>query len=154
MLGFLEQRFGIARSVFDGHLLLGRKGSWTLIRRTAQLEQAAQLKVAGVGLRAFRRVSRYLKPTTRMIQCFGRFATRGRVELDEEQLRRLIQGEALTPPLTLSPGYIILTLPGDRVVGLGFWAQGKLRSQLPHKGLSAAMLGGQEGENHIDPEEE
>ncbi len=130
----MERRFGISEDVFDGYLLFKRRRSWRLLENSPFLQSASQLKVAGVGLKAFQRVGKFVKPTTRMIQMFGHMATRARVEMDEVQLQKLVGGEPLNVQLEVEDGYVILSLE-DRVLGLGLLMEGKVYLQLPRNEL-------------------
>ena len=105
------------------------------MKNAPQIALATQLKVSKVGLKAFQKVGAYVKPTTRMIQAFGHTATQARVEIDERQLQRLLAGEDLPMDLNVDKGYVILTLGKDLILGLGFYGQGKVSSQLPRKEL-------------------
>jgi len=127
--------------VFDNYLLFKRKGSWQLIDNTVlEVMSASQLKVSKVGLRAFQKIGVFVKPTTRLIQVFGQAAIKARIEIDDEQLARLVAGEELPVDMDLDTGYVILVQRKDRVLGLGFLINGKVRSQIPKKELRQAML--------------
>ena len=81
------------------------------------------------GLRAFERVGRFVKPTTRMIQVFGRAATTAIIDIDYREFQRLLGGDALPFSLDIENGYVIVTLDGH-VVGLGLYINGLLFSQI------------------------
>jgi NOL1/NOP2/fmu family ribosome biogenesis protein len=130
----MERRFGISENVFHGYLLFKRRRSWRLLKNSPFLQAASQLKVEGVGLKAFQRVGKFVKPTTRMIQMFGHLATRARVEMDEVQLQKLVGGEPLNVQLEEEDGYVILSLE-DRILGLGLLIEGKVHLQIPRKEL-------------------
>ena len=98
------------------------------------------MKVAKVGLRAFQRVGGFIKPTTRFIQTFGRFAGKAKFQINMVQLRMLLEGGEIPVDLKLNNGYVILSTEEDRVLGLGFLINGKIRSQLPGKEIRSAML--------------
>ena len=138
---YLEKRFGIPERIFDDYLLCKRRKSWDLVRNATHIVSASQLKVFKVGLKAFRKVGAYVKPTTRMIQIFGQVATRSKIQIDQEQLLHLVDGKELLVHDTIDNGYVILALSDNRIVGLGFLMDGKLRTQLPRKELRKAMLG-------------
>ncbi len=110
------------------------------MREAPQIYSASQLKVSKVGLKAFQRIGDFLKPTTRMIQIFGHTATKARLEIDERQLQRLLAAGELPFDLDLDNGYVILALRDNRVLGLGLFINGKVRSQIPRKELRKAML--------------
>ena len=137
----MENRFGIPEKVFDNYLLFKRKGSWQLINNAGlQAMSASQLKVLKVGLRAFQKIGVFVKPTTRLIQVFGHAATKARIEIEDEQLTKLVAGEELPVEIDLDTGYVILIKSSKRILGLGFFINGKVRSQIPKKELRQAML--------------
>ncbi len=105
------------------------------MKDSGQIVAASKLKVSKAGLKAFQRVGAFVKPTTRMIQVFGHAATKARFEINEEQLARLLAANELNVDLGLDKGYVILTLRQNRILGLGFFINGKLRSQIPRKQL-------------------
>ena len=110
------------------------------MKNVSHLRSAAGLKVSKTGLKAFRKVGAFIKPTTRMIQYFGNTATKARVEIDEGQLFKLLAGEEIPVDLDLEDGYVILALSMNRVLGFGFIYKGKVRSKLPRKELRHAMV--------------
>jgi len=131
VLGYLRERFGIPTPLFDDYLFFRTRKGWWLLGTTPHLEHASGLKVEVVGLRAFSMVGRFIKPSTRFIQLFGRAATRSKVNISEEELGLLLQGKALNRELNLSKGYVILELGRQAIVGLGLWDGRMLHSQLP-----------------------
>jgi len=140
LFSYLEGRFGIPEKLFDHYLLFASRDSWWLLRSSSQIEIALPLKVSRVGLKAFRKVGAFVKPTTRLIQIFGSFATKARLEIDTHQLIRLLAGEALHVDLDMGKGYVILSLGENCIVGLGFFINGRVRSQISRKELRYAML--------------
>jgi NOL1/NOP2/fmu family ribosome biogenesis protein len=141
IFSYLENRFGIPEKKFEDYLLFKRKGSCQLINKAVlRAVSASQLKVSKVGLRAFQKIGKFVKPTTRLIQVFGTAATKGRIEIDDEQLARLVDGEELSVDMDLDKGYVILFQENSRVLGLGFYINGRIRSQIPKKELRRAML--------------
>jgi len=125
-------RFGIPVQTFDGYLLFKRKRSWWLLRDTPLLEHVSHLKVSIIGMRAFNQVQEFLKPTTRLIQVFGRFATKRVYPIDRVQLDALLTGKILSGLENDQDGYIILSFK-DQAIGLGLLIKGTIRSQLPRK---------------------
>jgi NOL1/NOP2/fmu family ribosome biogenesis protein len=138
---YLEERFGIPEGLFREYLLFKRGKAWLLVKDNPHIIDASSLKVLRVGLRAFYEVGAFIKPSTRMIQLFGHEATRARLEIDETQLRRLWAGESLGLDLNLEKGYVILCLERDTMLGLGFYSDGRVRSQMPRAELGKAMSG-------------
>jgi len=138
-LGSIEERFGIPLEVFDDYLLFRRKKAWWLMRRSPQLADAARLKVEYVGIKAFHRVGKYIKPTTRMVQYFGPMATKAIVSVLPGEFVRLAKGERLEKNLQMDDGYVIVRLGQEVVLGVGLWYKGKLISQIPKKELRHQM---------------
>ncbi|MCJ7596291.1 MAG: hypothetical protein MUO52_16105 [Desulfobacterales bacterium] len=134
LLSYMEGRFGLPAVTFDGYLLFHRGESWWLLRKSPYLQLTSGLKVGMIGLRAFQRVGRYVKPSTRMIQVFGGAATKGKFELVEEEFQRLVAGDPIKADLKLENGYLILSLKGH-ILGLGLLIDGEVRSQMPRKEL-------------------
>ncbi|MBC8178801.1 MAG: hypothetical protein ISR61_08985 [Desulfobacteraceae bacterium] len=140
LLTYIENRFGIPEALFDDYLLFSTKKSWLLIKRSLQIETASRLKVSKVGLRAFQRIGSFVKPTTRFIQTFGRFASKAKLQINMTQLQTLLGGGEIPVDLKLDNGYVVLAIRANRVLGLGFLINGKIRSQLPKKEIRSAML--------------
>ena len=88
-----------------------------------------RLKVSQVGLKAFDRVGRYLKPATWMIQLFGHHATKGVYPLTAAELERLLEGKPLMVDTAMEEGFVILRL-GDHVLGVGLLSQGMITSRI------------------------
>ena len=64
-----------------------------MLRKSDLIMSVSRLKVSIVGLRAFNQIGDFVKPTTRMIQIFGHYATMARLEIDEGQRWKLAAGE-------------------------------------------------------------
>jgi len=137
---YIENRFGIPEALFDDYLLFSTKRSWVLLKNAPQIAWGSQLKVSKVGLKAFQRVGNFVKPTTRFIQSFGRFATEAKLQINMAQLRTLLEGGEIPVDLKLDNGYVVLSTNEDRVLGLGLLINSKIRSQLPKKEIRSAML--------------
>ena len=90
------------------------------MRRSLQIETASRLKVSKVGLRAFQKIGNFVKPTTRFIQTFGRFASKARFQINMTQLQTLLEGGEIPVDLKLDNGYVVLAIGANRVLGLGF----------------------------------
>ena len=110
------------------------------MKRSRHIETASRLKMSKVGLRAFRKIGDFVKPTTRFIQTFGRFASKATLQIDMAQLQTLLEGGEIPVDLKIDNGYVVLAIGANRVLGLGFLINGKIRSQLPRKEIRSAML--------------
>ncbi|MBW1720866.1 MAG: hypothetical protein JRH13_01465 [Deltaproteobacteria bacterium] len=143
----MEDRFGIPRKVFEGYVLLRKGKSWWLLKDSPLLEMARRLKISLAGMRAFNRVGGFIKPTTRLIQVFGKKARKAVLEISKDQLYRLASGERIEADLAVEKGYVILRYKG-RALGLGFYANGTVLSQLPKKDLKFLIGGDRSSGQH------
>jgi NOL1/NOP2/fmu family ribosome biogenesis protein len=127
---YLEERFGIQADLFDNFLLYGKKDIWYLLKKSIWLEQAAGFKAVSVGLKSFRRIGEYIKPTSRFMQMFGLNAQKSRYELSDQELQRIMADEPIDVEWPIDPGYVILAHQ-SRIIGLGFLNQNRIQPQLP-----------------------
>ena len=135
LLSYMEKRFGIPAADFEDTLLFKHQQSWWLLKKSPFIPLPGGLKVSMVGMKAFQKVGAFIKPTTRLIQVFGRRATKSRRKLTEKELQALVrEGEFNLPQSEVEDGYVILSLE-DQVLGLGLQIHGKLKSQIPRKDL-------------------
>lgn len=98
-----------------------------------------KLKVNQVGLRAFDRVGRYLKPANYMVQIFGRHATRGVYRLTDTELEKLLKAEPLAVKIEMEDGFVILRFR-EHVLGIGLLMKGTITSRIK-KTESKRMIG-------------
>lgn len=141
MLFYLEDRFGIDRALFESFIFFRKKNSWWISTDTSHLGHVSRFKVSRMGLKAFQKVGQFLKPTTRMIQVFGTHATKSKITISEDDLLDLQKGQCLETVLGVGQGYVILCLDGNRILGLGLYVNGRIRSQISMKALRSAMIG-------------
>lgn len=130
ILGYLARRFGIPAEMFQDYLFFRTRDTWRILRRSALLGRVARLRVEVVGIRAFHEIGPYLKPTTRMVQVFGRAARRSRIDLLPSDVEHLVQGGEIALKPSVEDGYVILFLQGEPL-GVGLAIRGGLRSQIP-----------------------
>lgn len=140
LFSYVEDRFGISRTHFADYLLLHKERSWFLLRDTPFIPSVARLKASQAGLRAFQEVGRFVKPTTRFIQGFGRFAGNAVLHIDLSQLQALLRGEKIPVDLPIDNGYVILLTGKGSILGLGLYVNGRISSQLPRKEIRGPML--------------
>ncbi|MFO7785392.1 MAG: hypothetical protein ACQET7_12285 [Thermodesulfobacteriota bacterium] len=126
----MEERFGIPGVVFDDYLFFRRKNTWRILRKSAHLAKAGHLKVEAVGIKGFHLIGDFIKPSTRVIQMFGRHAEKARVEVNGKDLNRLAKGIEIPADPGIGNGYVILCRRGQPL-GLGLMIRGMLRSQIP-----------------------
>jgi hypothetical protein len=129
LFSYLEGRFGIHEQAFADFHLFSRRKSWWLLRKTMSQNLPVSLKVSQVGLKAFDRVGKYLKPATRMVQLFGHLATRGMFGLTDLELEKLLRAEPLEVMSNMEDGFVILRCR-EHVLGVGLLMQGKITSRI------------------------
>ena len=134
LFSYLENRFGIPETLFDEYLLFKRKKSWWLLRHSSFVEQASQFKISIAGLRAFGKINRFVKPSTRMIQIFGHNATRATLDLNKREFEGLEKGEPFQVGFEIENGYVIISYEGHPL-GLGLFINGLVHPQIPRKEL-------------------
>jgi hypothetical protein len=104
------------------------------------LGDVSRIKTSRMGMKAFQQVGQFIKPTTRFIQVFGHHGTKAKWVVSEKQLLELMEGKGLAADLGVDPGYVILSLDETRVVGLGLYVNGLIRSQISKKALKREMI--------------
>lgn len=130
LFSYLELRFGIPEKLFDSYLLFSKKKSWWLLRHSPFVGSGAQFKIAIPGFRAFQKINRYVKPTTRFIQIFAGKATKAIVDVKQKELKSIETGEPFPVDLALENGYVILSFRGH-TIGLGLLIEGTIHPQIP-----------------------
>jgi NOL1/NOP2/fmu family ribosome biogenesis protein len=129
LFSYLEERFGIPQKTFADFHLFSRRKSWWLLRKTIDVLPMARLKVSQVGLKAFVKVGKYLKPTTGVIQILGHHATKGVHRLTDNEFERLLRGEPIEIDIAMEDGFVILCFL-ENVLGIGLLMQGKITSRI------------------------
>jgi len=140
LVSYLEERFGISASSFELYHFFRRKKSWIILKKSSHLESVTGLKIKRLGIKAFRRVGkRYVKPTTRFIQCFGGLAGRCLLDLDRTMLRQILNEGSVPMNLGIEPGYVILLLEGNLVLGLGLYVRERISLEISRRDLRDSM---------------
>jgi NOL1/NOP2/fmu family ribosome biogenesis protein len=129
LFSYLEERFGIHENAFADFELFSRRKSWWLFRKTADVNLPVRLKVTQVGLRAFDKVGKYLKPANRLMQLFGHHARRGVYRITDDEFEKLLRGEPLEVEKPMEEGFVILSLR-EQVLGVGLLMQGTITSRI------------------------
>jgi NOL1/NOP2/fmu family ribosome biogenesis protein len=104
VLIYLEERFGLSRSLFDSYgLYLAPKGKVYLGPRKAP----ANIRIVTIGLH-IARAEGAIKPTTNLFQVFGDRITKNVVSLAKEQVKDFVRGNDIQLPDTAgqSDGYV------------------------------------------------
>lgn len=128
--GYLEERFGLPRELFDGYALwLGSGGRIYL----GPLPPSLPVEIATCGL-MIARVQRTIKPSTALFQLLGYHVTRARIELTDAQTKAYVAGEDVAPsPEQIADvriGYVCLTHDGI-AIGCGLLKNGMIENVLP-----------------------
>jgi len=133
LLPQIEERFGIAQSVFDHYRIATRQSDyWLVPAAIVGLPEALHVDRAGIPLaRATRRDYRISFP---FALNFGDLAVKNFVELNEQQMAQYISGQS---PLliaeqieTLSPGQVIVRYRGYSLGRALFSGKAQLKSQV------------------------
>ncbi len=125
-------------AIFKDYIMFRRKKTGWILRASAHISLVAPLKVSHVGLKAFTKVARFIKPATEMIQVFGSKASKACFKISKGELDKLLAGESFTAETTLEDGYVILCHEED-ILGLGLLMKGKISSQLPRHYVEKLM---------------
>ncbi len=130
VLDYLEERFGIGRRHFDAFgLYMGSKGRLFLGPKRVP----GQVRPVSVGILAAR-IGKAVKPTTNLLQLFGRYATRNVVQLSKEQAIAYLNGDDLKvsekETRKATEGYVLLKYLGFSL-GCGMLKEGTVRNLLP-----------------------
>ncbi len=142
LLRYLDERFGIPAGALDGYRLFRRGGYvWAVCSEAGGLSE--ELRVAGGGLRLVREMGpgRY-KPATRGIQLLGRWVSRNVLDVHDDELRALIQGQTLPAPEGMR-GFVLVRWEGQ-VVGVALARNGQLQGQFPRALTEHLRLGSDE----------
>ena len=130
LLDYLEQRFGIPRSVFDGfEFFSSSRGRISIGPKTI----ISKPEPISVGMLAFR-TRGALKPTTNLFLLFGRYAIRNVVKLGKSDASAYAQGNdiRLSGETTgdCTEGYVIVSYEGSPM-GCGHLKDGLLTNLVP-----------------------
>ena len=126
----LDERFGIPKESFnDYHFIENEEKFWICSLDTTTID-FKNLRTEGIGM-LFARKGLTLKPTTNMIQLFGKFATKNIVELNEEQKTRFLSGLDISElDANVDSGYVIVKYK-ENYLGCSLYKEGTLKNQIP-----------------------
>jgi NOL1/NOP2/fmu family ribosome biogenesis protein len=136
----MDERFGMSFHIFEDYLLFKKKKTFWFMKGSDLISNVSHLKIKRLGIKAFQEVGSFMKPTTRMIQYFGSLATKAVLNLENDHLKILLEGEYLSVDMGLENGYVILSYC-EQILGLGLLIDGKVRSQLPVKDVRFMKIG-------------
>ncbi len=129
ILKFLEERFGFERRVFSGlEFLTNPKGRVFAVNKQVS-DFVTDERIACLSL-PFVRMGKTIKPTSVMIQFFGRHAKKNVIELREDEAKEFVKGSDLSLETSCSEGYVILTYE-RHPLGCGLLKGGRIKNMLP-----------------------
>lgn len=132
IIGFLEEKFGFPRRLFENctFLFKGRSSIWIFTGHPSAPEIVPRVET--VGMRALRKTAKgVLKPTTVFIQAFGRYASKNIVELrSEEEVLEFMSGGIVRGVFDVEEGFVIVKFRDD-ILGCGLYSRGTLKSRIP-----------------------
>ena len=137
-LKYMKERFGIGADAFSGlvfeELSKGRLFAYSDSGKlTVDRTLNRGLPMARIGS------NMSIKPTTVMIQLFGKRATENVVQLTKEQAESFAKGEETSPETDSEDGYVITSYNGVPL-GCGHLNSGRLRSMVPKAKRSRVSL--------------
>lgn len=130
---YMEERFGLARSIFAPFILERTKRDiWLMPKDVFDLD-FTDFEIEKRGLRSFNGEKHPPKPTSTFLQRFGHLCTKGRVELSALELQSFLNGESLIgKAVGISQGYI-LVCRHSFPIGCGFVRDDNIETQFPLK---------------------
>ncbi|MFP9193408.1 hypothetical protein ACLI4Q_17450 [Natrialbaceae archaeon A-CW1-1] len=135
---YFHDRFGISPAVFEPYTFW-EKGAGKIWVYGG--ESPSPARIEALGMTCLRTRQEHWKPTTDVVQRFGRHATACVIELSREQATRFAAGEDQSFEWDGDWGYLIAAheIDGDREpIGVGLYLHGELRSMVP-KGRQRSM---------------
>lgn len=124
--GYIRQRFGVERSDLDQYSLVQKSGDIWLVSRGLETE----LETETEGFRFIRVTDRGLKPTTYALQFLGDLISKNVVEIEKEELLKLLRREEMIDRDLDEDGYVALKY-GERIVGCGMYKADVVSSRVP-----------------------
>ncbi len=113
---YIEERFNISKTDFEGYRIVKKSGDFWI---TSDVEQP-NLEYETVGIRFLRDTGKYLKPTTYGLQILGDKISSACVDVSQEELEILLDGDMIERNLEIEKGYVALVYDGE-VVGCGLY---------------------------------
>lgn len=131
-LGALETRFGWKKELFEDFGFLQSSDKIWICSKECLKDYVSGLKIETIGLLFARKgYQRDVKPTTNIVQLFGKHTTKNVVELTDEQTYTFLHGLDISDfKSDASDGYVIVRR-GEDYLGVAILRQGKLKSQVP-----------------------
>jgi len=132
--GFLEERFGIEKSAFSGFSFHETTDKIYVMSGDIPKNDLNNLRIVQTGIvagRIFDKGDKF-KPTTNLLQIFGKFATKSIVELSEKEKEDFVRGLDIENKIVggIENGYVIVKF-GKDVLGCGIYVSGQIKNQIP-----------------------
>lgn len=128
---YLEKRFGVERSSVKFEIKKVSGDYWLHTDNCSALEYETQ------GIRCLRDTGRGLKPTTYILQLLEEHLERNVVEVDREELIKLLERREMIERQMKQEGYVALRFR-QRIIGCGYYKDQKVSSRIP-KGRSGEL---------------
>lgn len=127
VLDYLEGRFGLDPELFSGSgFYLASKGRVYL----GPQQSIPKPRIVTIGL-LVARVGENIKPTTNLLQAFGRHVKKNSIALSREQTLAYARGEDISPDAgDATEGYVLLSYEGHPL-GCGLLKDGTIKNMLP-----------------------
>lgn len=122
---YFEKRFGVSREDLDSQKIVKKSGDFWLVSDVVEPE----LEYQTGGVRFLRDTGNFLKPTTYGLQILEGKISRNLVELDREELLKLLDGEMVEREMS-DKGYVALVYDG-KVLGCGLYKNNLVSSRIP-----------------------
>jgi NOL1/NOP2/fmu family ribosome biogenesis protein len=131
---FLEERFGIEKSAFSGFSFHETPDKIYVMSGDIPQKDLNNLRIVQTGIvagRIFDKGDKF-KPTTNLLQIFGRFANKSIVELSEKEKEDFVRGLDIENKIAegVENGYVIVKF-GKDVLGCGIYVNGQIKNQIP-----------------------
>ena len=131
LLQYWENRFGVPPSLFAPFEMAASSRVTYLIRKSPHIKGLASTRIVRAGIPFMRNTGIHLKPTTEAVQLFGCMATRNRITLSREKLKKLCKNGETKLVIDTSPGFVFIS-QGDNLWGCGlFLPPERLLCRLP-----------------------
>jgi hypothetical protein len=128
LLMSLEKNYGLKPGLFkDLTFLINNKNKVFMTNRLLA-DYVGYGKFVSISL-PFARMDLVVKPTTIMVQMFGKFATKGFIEVDKKNATRFMSGEDLEVE-NEGKGYVIVKYK-DECLGVGLLKENVIKNQVP-----------------------
>lgn len=127
LLDLLARRFGIAQDRFDSHAVFKTRDENCVSTREAF--SFREVRALRKGLEFGKVYDQEIKPDNDLIQLFGSYATRNRIEMKEYQVKKFMRGELVKigPLPDVEKGFVIVCLD-DLPIGMGKYNGTEIRS--------------------------